>query len=91
MYEFLKQLTYDDLNEDDRQLAECIGLESFKKFVDTYGGLTYNVKKPETLCIDIRNRQIKQEFDGGNYKKLAVKYGLSEIMIRKIVSRKIIC
>ena len=88
MYEFLNKLTYNDLDEDDQQLADLIGLENFKKFVDTYGGTHYSVKRPETLCIEIRNRQIRQEFDGSNHKKLAVKYGLTEVSIYRIVSNK---
>lgn len=88
MYEFLKNLTYNDLDEDDQQLADTIGLEGFKKFIDTYGGTHYNVKRPETICIEIRNKQIRKEFNGGNHKKLAVKYGLSESSIYRIVSNK---
>ncbi|MBP3930411.1 MAG: DNA-binding protein, partial [Peptostreptococcaceae bacterium] len=32
-----------------------------------------------------RNRVIKEEFDGGNFRELSCKFGISDIQVRKIV------
>ena len=33
MQDFLNCVQYEDLDENDRELADCIGLENFKKLV----------------------------------------------------------
>lgn len=82
----LDKITLDDLDEDQRELAECIGLESYKKLVENYAGSYVYVCKPDTVTVNIRNAQIQEEFNGYNYLDLAKKFNLSEISIRRIVS-----
>ncbi|MGN1102042.1 MAG: Mor transcription activator family protein [Huintestinicola sp.] len=84
----LDELTLDDLDEEQRELADCIGLEAYKKLVYTYAGSIINVRDPEGLTREIRNRIIRSEFNGGNYNELAIKYRLSNRMIRNIVDIK---
>lgn len=85
MQDFLDYVKYEDLDEDDRELADCIGLEGFKNLVRTFGGSHINVKIPRNLGLKYRNAQIISEFNGENYKQLAIKYNLSDHMIRYIV------
>lgn len=82
----LDNITLDDLDEDQRDLAECIGLESYKKLVESYAGSYVYVRKPDTVTVNVRNAQIRKEFNGYNYLDLAKKFNLSEISIRRIVS-----
>ncbi|MBQ7783572.1 MAG: DNA-binding protein [Oscillospiraceae bacterium] len=84
----LDKLTFDDLDEEQRELADCIGMEAYKKLVYTYAGSIINVRTPKMLTREIRNKIICSEFDGGNYNALAIKYHLSNRMIRKIVDVK---
>ncbi len=86
MYEFLKELTYDDLDEEQKELADCIGIDNYKSLINTYGGTNINIRLPETICINIRNKKICSEFDGGNYNNLAKKYRLSAVSVRRIIS-----
>ena len=44
--------------------------------------------KIESLEKTVRDELIKEEFDGSNYKELALKYGLTETWIRNIVLDK---
>lgn len=85
MQDFLEYINYEDLDENDRELADCIGLENFKNLVRNYGGENIYVKVPTNMCIDIRNRHICSEFNGGNYKQLARKYNLSIVSVYRII------
>ncbi len=80
------KLLYEDLDEDQQELVDCIGLESYKKLVLTYGGLTIGIRVPAAVCMNTRDRLICKEFDGGNYRQLAKKYELSETSIRRIIN-----
>lgn len=82
----LDKITLDDLNENQRELAECIGLESYKKLVADYAGSCVYVCKPDTITSNVRNMQIMKEFNGGNYLELAKKYNLTEASVRRIIS-----
>ena len=82
----LDNITLDDLDPEQRELAECIGLEPYKKLVQNYAGSCVYVRKPDTVTASIRNTNIQKEFNGYNYLELAKKYNLSEISIRRIVA-----
>lgn len=86
----LDKITLDDLDEDQRELAECIGLESYKRLLENYAGSPINVRMPDKITLPIRNKEIKEKFDGCNYGDLAREYKLSESSIRKIVSSEIL-
>lgn len=82
----LEELTIDDLDEDQRELAECIGIEAYKKLVASYAGNPINVRMPERITMKLRNDKIRLEFNGYNYADLSKKYGLCKNQIRNIVA-----
>ena len=86
MNEYLESLALDDLSGEQYDLAECIGLEAYKKLVYNYGGLSIYIYKLDTLFKSKRDKEIMKEFNGGNYRELALKYSLAENTIRQIVS-----
>ena len=79
------KIKLDDFTEDYRQIAECIGIDAAMKLIKSFSGCQVYVPKYETTMRPIRNRTIKAEFDGSNYKKLACRYGLSESRTRQII------
>lgn len=82
-------LTLDDLREEQRQIAEVIGLDAYLELTRVFGGTTIYIAKAEEIVKRAdRDRQIREEFDGSNYAQLAVKYGLTEVWIRNIVYDK---
>lgn len=85
----LDKLTLEDLDEDQRELAECIGLEAYKNLLRNYAGSPITVRMPKTVTIPVRDKEIKDKFDGYNYGTLAREYNLSEVTIRRIVSSEI--
>lgn len=89
MDDFLDELTLGNLDGDQYDLAECIGLEAYVKLVRTFAGSHLNVPMSKSITTEIRNRKINEEFDGDNQKKLAKKYGLSEMSIYRITADKL--
>jgi len=82
-------LTLDDLREEQKQIAEIIGVEAYLELTKVFGGTTIYIAKAEEIAKrNDRDSQIREEFDGSNYAALARKYGLTEVWIRNIVSEK---
>lgn len=86
--DWLEKIQIENLNEEQKLLAETIGLEAYKKLVKSYEGMLVYVPKAENLIKNVRDEQIREEFNGTNYRELALKYGLTETWIRSIVSEK---
>jgi Mor family transcriptional regulator len=75
-----------ELPEDQQRLLDLIGPEPYAKLIEYYGGMLLYIPKRDGFVRAARNEQIKKEFNGANYRHLAVKYNLSEVMIRAIVA-----
>ena len=82
----LKDIDLEELPEDQRNLANLIGLEAFSKLVEVYGGLLIYIPKRDGFIRAARNEAIRSKFNGSNYRKLAIEYNLTEVAIRMIVS-----
>lgn len=74
--------------EEQRDVAEAIGIEAYKKLVRYAGGGSLYIIQPKTLSRTLRDEEIRKAFDGGNFRALAQKYSLSVKHIRKIVAEK---
>ncbi|KEQ23417.1 Mor transcription activator family protein [Paenibacillus tyrfis] len=69
------------------QLAEAIGLKPTLVLAEQFGGTGVYFPKLEAAIRAARDRMIRREFDGGNYKELARRYRLSESWVREIVDK----
>lgn len=81
----LDRIRPDDLDEEQKVIAELVGMEGFKNLVRAFNGTSIYIPKVESLEKAVRDEQIRKEFDGANYKELALKYGLTERWIRLIL------
>lgn len=82
-------LKIENLSEEQREIAELVGMEGYMRLSKVYGGTTVYIAKTDELeRRNERDERIREEFDGTNYSKLAIKYRLSEMWIRNIVSEK---
>lgn len=88
MLDIEKIVSLEQLSGDQREIAETIGLEAYRKLVSNYGGMNLYIYKPETILRELRNAEICDQFNGFNYRELAKKYNLSEKTVREIVSGK---
>lgn len=86
--DLLDRVQIENLDEEQKFLAELIGLEAFKSLVRAFNGTSIYIPKIESLEKTVRDELIKEEFNGGNYKELALKFGLTETWIRNIVFNK---
>lgn len=84
--DMLSKIQMEDLKGEQRDLAELLGLETYIKLVRLCGGSDLYIAKADRLISAFRDREIISKFDGYNQQSLAVEYGLSERMIRDIVS-----
>lgn len=84
--QLVNELTLDDLEGEQRALAECLGLEAYRRLLLMYAGSTFTVRMPDKVTIPLRNKRIRSEFNGYNWGELARKYNLHEKTIRNIVS-----
>lgn len=82
----LDKIKIEDLDGDQRDIADLIGLESYKELVRAYGGCRIYIYKAESLSLCKRNEEIRKKFTGCNARDLAIEYNLSERMIQEITS-----
>lgn len=83
-----KLTSVDQLRSDQRELAEIIGLEAYKKLVVNYAGSFLYIQKIDSVLKDLHDEEIREKFDGGNYGSLAREYDLAEATVRDIVAEK---
>ncbi len=74
--------------EQQKEIAEIIGIEAYRKLVEHYGGSSIYINKFDTITRPERDMEIRKKFNGTNYHELAKEYGLSETGIRKIINKK---
>lgn len=80
----LEELTLEDIPKTHKDIAEYIGIDAFKKLVELLGGSSLYIPKEASLTRPIRNRVIRETFNG-DYRVLARKYDISEAQVRNIL------
>lgn len=76
-------ITLDDLSDNQRRIAEIVGLDAFVALTREFGGISniYIMKYSELKKIS-DDKQLLEDFDGYNYEELARKYDLCAATIR---------
>ena len=78
--ELLNHLQLDDLKGETHELAETIGMDAFRRLVDVYGGTgRVYIPQADTLLIPIRDRLIREEYNGYNVYELCKKWDLEKV------------
>ncbi len=83
-----KLTSVDQLRGEQRELAEIIGLDAYKKLIRHYGGNQLYIQQADSVLKNVRDKELNEKFDGTNYRKLSIEYGISEMTIRDIVAPK---
>ncbi|NLJ87597.1 MAG: hypothetical protein GX327_02240 [Epulopiscium sp.] len=78
----IKSCNADNLPEPYNLYAELIGVDKLYILSKELGGTAIYIPKTQYLLKEVMEAQLKKEFDGGNYKKLAQKYNVCEKTIR---------
>lgn len=82
----LEYLTQNDVPDSIKDIVDVIGIDAFKDLVKLAGGSLVYIPNENNLVKPIRNRRIKEEFNG-SYKDLSMRYGISEIQVRNIINK----
>lgn len=77
----------EELDGEQLEIAECVGIDGYRKLVMHFGGTSVYIQKSDKFSIPARDKEIKEMFNGCNHKELARKFNLSESQIRRILSR----
>jgi hypothetical protein len=68
-------------------LIDIVGIDAALKLSEHYGGLVhFDIPKAQAVSIALRNSKIREEYPASSHRKLALKYGLTERQVRKILS-----
>ncbi len=76
-----------ELPEPQRALAEAVGIDALMKFADNFGGERLYIPKSDSILRNMRDKRIREEFNGYNIRELSRKYDLSTVQIRNIVRK----
>ena len=83
----LDNLTRDDLPDGVMDIVDSIGLDAFKDLVRLAGGSNLYIPNEASLVKGVRNRMIRDSFDG-DYRKVSRRFGISTAQVRNIVNYK---
>ena len=78
-------LTKEDVPEILQGLVDIMGIEAFIELIKQYGGSSLYIPNENSVLKPIRNRLIKEYFNGNNYKQLAKEFKISEMQVRNII------
>jgi hypothetical protein len=71
---------------DDHVLVSIVGHAEALKLAESFGGLPhFDIPKAQAVSIALRNSKIREEYPASSHRKLALKYGLTERQVRKIL------
>ena len=79
----MDSIKIEELEGEQLEIAECVGIDGYRKLVNHFGGMSIYIQKSDKSA---RDKEIKELFNGYNYKTLARKFNLSESQIRRILS-----
>ena len=83
----LDSLTRDDLPDSVMDIVDSIGIDAFKDLVRLAGGSNLYIPNEASLVKGVRNRMIRDSFDG-DYRKVSRRFGISTAQVRNIVNYK---
>jgi Mor family transcriptional regulator len=70
-----------------KDIASEIGVQNAIKLSNILKGTNFYLPKLDALIAKIRNRRIREEFNGDNHRELALKYDLTERWIYEILNK----
>ncbi len=79
--DILSYVKKEDLPEGSRDLVDVFGIDIVMELIDYSGGSCIYLPSKSAVIKNARNRIIKEDFNGGNYKELASRYGISDIQV----------
>ena len=75
----------ENVSELSKEIAEVLGVPFLVRLSLFAGGSTVYIPVLDQLYRAVRDRQIREEFNGFNWRELARKHGLTERRVRMII------
>lgn len=82
----LDTIMLEDLSGEQLEIAELVGIESYRMLVKHFGGNQIRILQEDTLVKEKRDNEIRTLYNGRNELELSQKYNLSDRTIRSIVA-----
>jgi len=86
--EWMKELTLNELDEKNKEIAKIIGIDNLLLLCEYFGGTRLYVNKLDHVTAVLRNKKIKEEYNGYNSQQMVRKYNLTENQIQRILNEK---
>ena len=83
----IDKLTIDDVPENLKSVACTIGIDAFRSLIKCAGGTSVYLPSERCITKPVRDRVIRESFCG-DYRELAIRFGISEVRVRRIVGGK---
>ena len=83
----INKLSIDDVPENLKTVACAIGIDAFKELIKVAGGTSVYLPSEKCITKSVRDRFIRESFCG-DYKGLAIRFGISEVRVRHIIGEK---
>lgn len=84
-----QDMILENLSDAQREIVEVIGFEGYMKLVRLVNGDSIYIPKYSELLKPCIDAEIRENFDGYNYKELAEKYNLTVKTIYNKVPKKL--
>lgn len=84
----MKELTLNELDEKNNEIAKIIGIDNLLLLCEYFGGTRLYINKLDHVTAILRNRKIKEEYNGYNSQQMVRKYNLTENQIQRIINGK---
>lgn len=84
----MKELTLNELDEKNKEIAKIIGIDNLLLLCEYFGGTRLYVNKLDHVTAVLRNKKIKEEYNGYNSQQMVRKYNLTENQIQRILNEK---
>lgn len=84
----MKELTLNELDEKNNEIAKIIGIDNLLLLCEYFGGTRLYINKLDHVTAILRNRKIKEEYNGYNSQQMVRKYNLTENQIQRILNGK---
>ena len=86
---WINDITLEQLPQPYETIAREIGVANTLKLASMYQGTGFYFPRLDGVLSEMRNKRIREEFNGSNHKELARKYELTERWIYEIVTQNV--
>ncbi|MDU4862463.1 MAG: Mor transcription activator family protein [Terrisporobacter othiniensis] len=77
----------DDIPYNLHAMVEIIGMGNFLKLSKLYGGTNVYIPVYHRVTMGERNREIARTYNGKNINQLRMKYGMTELQLKRLAGK----